>query len=106
MHRRILLQRGGSPPRSGYGVRVSGWISDGLRTALAAAYGLSDAELDRVANGQSTLNYAGTAGGRRIFVKCYSTDANLHAERHAIKLCEYAGPLCQDQMRQDLILKP
>jgi Ser/Thr protein kinase RdoA (MazF antagonist) len=70
---------------------VSESIAVGLRSALAAAYGLPDAELDRVANGQSTLNYAGTAGGRRIFVKCYPTDTDLHAERHAIMLSEYAG---------------
>jgi hypothetical protein len=59
-------------------------ITVGLRVTLAAAYGLADAELDRVANGQSTLNYAGTAGGRPIFVKRYPTDTDLHAERHAL----------------------
>jgi len=69
---------------------MSDLIIGAVRGALAAAYGLPDAALGRVANGQSTLNYAGTAGGRRVFVKCYPHDADLDSERRAIMLSEYA----------------
>jgi homoserine kinase type II len=62
-----------------------------LVESLAGAYCLSDAVLARVAAGQMTVNYAGTAGGIRVFVKQYLAGTDLAGERDAIELSEFAG---------------
>lgn len=41
--------------------------------------------------GQAAVNYAGTAGGRQIFVKTYLPGTDQTAEESAIELSEYAA---------------
>ncbi|MFK3983061.1 phosphotransferase enzyme family protein [Micromonospora sp. NPDC050397] len=62
-----------------------------LAAALHAAYGLPEAKLRRVLGGQTTVNYAGTAGGRPVFAKQYLPGVDLHAEEAAIELSEFAA---------------
>ncbi|MGH3772339.1 MAG: phosphotransferase enzyme family protein [Pseudonocardiaceae bacterium] len=64
---------------------------DTVAAALAADYRLSPTGLRRLPIGQGTVNYRVRCAHRDVFVKCYPTDADLHAEREAIALSSLAG---------------
>ncbi|MGH3707542.1 MAG: phosphotransferase enzyme family protein [Pseudonocardiaceae bacterium] len=64
---------------------------DTVAAVLAAEYRLSPTGLRRLPIGQGTVNYRACCARREVFVKCYPTDADLHAEREAIALSDLAG---------------
>ncbi|MGH3806138.1 MAG: phosphotransferase enzyme family protein [Pseudonocardiaceae bacterium] len=65
--------------------------TDTVAAVLAADYRLSPTGLRRLPIGQGTVNYRACCARREVFVKCYPTDADLHAEREAIALSDLAG---------------
>jgi Ser/Thr protein kinase RdoA (MazF antagonist) len=64
---------------------------EAVAKALAVAYGWPDAVLQRLPSGTATVNYAGQADGRQIFVKVYPPGTDLDTERSAIELSQFAA---------------